>query len=205
METGFLLYFVQVGKAFRYIPHVKPFVKKYSNTLKIIAVTLLVLIPWMKVSQSSAVGSFSNVPISSMFACIAWALAMHILYGVINLAASLLLRLDKPALKAIVVLASQKSLTVAVTVLAFLPFSASQLGLIALPIVLIHLVILVLDSIIVARWYIWDQRKKARVLGDQCNGDVPQCNGALLTDQADTGVVAATESQQTKLNCESAV
>mgnify|MGYP001798331310 FL=1 len=138
------------------------------------------MIPWMKVSQSSASGSFDNLQVGSIFACVAWGLTIHVLYGIINLMASLILRIERPALKTLVVLASQKSLTVAVTVLAFLPFSSDQQGLIALPIVMIHLAVLVIVSVIVVRWNIWDQGKQS---AEQQDGNALQCNGVLITEQ----------------------
>lgn len=137
----------------RYIPKVKPFVKKFNVTLKILSITLLVLIPWMKVSLSSQQGALSKISAASIFAVLGWGLMLHFAFMIMNLVVSLLCRIDIPALKCLVILASQKSLTVAVTIMALLPFSGLEQGMMALPIVIIHLGVLVLDAVIVVVWH----------------------------------------------------
>ncbi|KXJ17867.1 putative sodium/metabolite cotransporter BASS4, chloroplastic [Exaiptasia diaphana] len=151
-----------VGKGMRYIPKVKPFVKKYSITLKTMSVTLLTAIPWMKVSVSSQQGAFGDVSVGSVFALLGWGLFLHFGFMVMNLLLSLLFRIDTPALKCIVVLASQKSLTVAVTIMALLPFSGVEQGIMALPIVIIHLGVLVLDAVIVTIWHNWEMKRETK-------------------------------------------
>ncbi|KAK3716092.1 hypothetical protein QZH41_019623 [Actinostola sp. cb2023] len=148
-----------VGKAMRYIPKVKPFVKKYNITLKTISVTLLVAIPWMKVSVSSQQGAFANVSAGGIFAILGWGMMLHFAFMIMNLVLSLLLRIDSPATKCVVILASQKSLTVAVTIMALLPFSGIEQGIMALPIVIIHLGVLVTDAVIVTLWHSWDLKR----------------------------------------------
>ncbi|XP_031555753.1 probable sodium/metabolite cotransporter BASS4, chloroplastic isoform X1 [Actinia tenebrosa] len=149
-----------VGKGMRYIPKVKPFVKKFSNTLKILSITLLIMVPWLKVSVSSQQGAFNDVTIGGIFAILGWGLFLHLVFMGLILAVSLLLCIEKPAVKCLVILASQKSLTVAVTVVALLPFTGAEQGIMALPMIIIHLGILVLDSVIVTIWHNWEMKRK---------------------------------------------
>ncbi|EDO45921.1 predicted protein [Nematostella vectensis] len=151
-----------VGKGCRYIPKVKLFVKRFSDTLKLMSITLLVMIPWMKVSVSSQGGAFTTIPVTGMLAVLAWGLLLHLFFMVMNLALCRVLKIEAPATKCVVVLASQKSLTVAVTVMSLLPISGPRQGLMALPMILIHLGILVLDAVIVTLWHNWDVRKAKR-------------------------------------------
>lgn len=162
----------------RYIPKVKPFVKKYSTSLKLISITLLVAIPWMKVSVSSQQGAFGKISAASIFAVLGWGLALHFVFMIMNLVFSLICRIDMAALKSVVVLASQKSLSVAITVMALLPFSVIEQGIMTLPMVIIHLGILLIDSVIVTVWHNVElQLKKAKGIKTQLNGEV------LLADE----------------------
>ncbi|KAL9974288.1 hypothetical protein ACROYT_G011305 [Oculina patagonica] len=149
-----------VGKSVRYVPRVKPFVMKYSNTLKMISIVLLSMVPWIKVSQASDKNAFSGVSAGSIFAVLAWGMTMHILFIVIILLPSLLLKLEKPALKSVVIMASQKSMAVAVTVVGYLPFTHAQQGVISIPMIIIHLGILVSDSFWASCWLARDDKKK---------------------------------------------
>lgn len=163
----------QVGKGLRYIPHVKPCVKKYSNTLKVISIILLTMIPWLKVSQASAQKAFSSISVASIFAVLGWGLAMHLLFIIIILLPCFILKLEKPALKSVVIMASQKSLAVAVTVSGYLPFTQAEQGLLSLPLIMIHLGILVSDSVWASWWFAWDaKREKSAAVDMTLNGDL---------------------------------
>ncbi|EDO43375.1 predicted protein, partial [Nematostella vectensis] len=152
--------FVQVGKGLRYIPKVKSFVKRFTNCLKLLSVALLIMIPWMKVSNSSDQGAFNSLYIPSVFAILTWGVSLHVVFMGFNLVVSLVLKFDPPTCKCIVILASQKSLVVMVTVLSLLPFSSAAQGLMALPAIIIHLGVLVLDAFVVTWWHNRDERRK---------------------------------------------
>ncbi|PFX13479.1 TBC1 domain family member 10A [Stylophora pistillata] len=149
-----------VGKGLRYIPHVKPCVKKYSNTLKVISIILLTMIPWLKVSQASAQRAFTGISVGSLFAVVGWGLAVHLLFIIIVIFPCFLLKLEKPVLKSVVIMATKKSLAVVVTIAGFLPFTQAEQGLLSLPLILIHLGILVADSVWASWWISWDAKKE---------------------------------------------
>ena len=150
----------------------KRLVIKFSDTLKVISIILLTIIPWLKVSQASAQKAFSGISVASIFAVLGWGLAMHVLFIIVIFPPCLLLKLARPALKSVVIMASQKSLAVAVTISGFLPFTQAEQGLISLPLIIIHLGILVTDSVLASRWSAWDAKKdKAKAKSALQNGD----------------------------------
>ena len=59
--------------------------------------------------------------------------------------------MDKPALKSVVILANKTTLAIAVTICGHLPFTQAEQGLIRLPLIIIHIGILVSDSV----WASW--------------------------------------------------
>ena len=131
------------------------------------------MIPWLKVSQASAQKAFSSISVASIFAVLGWGLAMHLLFIIIILLPCFILKLEKPALKSVVIMASQKSLAVAVTVSGYLPFTQAEQGLLSLPLIMIHLGILVSDSVWASWWFAWDaKREKSAAVDMTLNGDL---------------------------------
>ena len=154
------------------MPYVKPCVKRFSNTLKMISIVLLTMIPWMKVSQASAENAFTEISVASIFAVLGWGLAMHVLFIFVIYPPCLILKLEKPSLKSVMIMASQKSLAVAVTVSGFLPFTQAEQGLISLPLIIIHLGIMVVDSVWATCWFARDAKKeKSAATVNMSNGD----------------------------------
>jgi len=170
-----------VGKGLRYVSRVKSCVVKFSDTLKVISIILLAIIPWLKVSRASAQKAFSGISVASIFVVLGWGLAMHFLFIIVILPPCLLLKLKKPALKSVMILASQKSLAVAVTISGFLPFTQAEQGLVSLPLIVIHIGILVFDSVWASLWFAWDAKQKEK------SGAESQENGGsvLQADQND--------------------
>lgn len=118
--------------------------------LTLISNLALICIPWMKFSQSSE--KLGQILSSSLALVVGCGILIHLLYLGINDAASRLLRLPLAARKAVVLLASQKTLPVAMTVLAFLPVPAETKGLIAIPCITSHLSQIFLDAFLATRW-----------------------------------------------------
>lgn len=110
----------------------------------------LISIPWMKFSQSAE--RLSQLLLSSLALVVLSGVLIHLLYLALNDGASRLLRLPLEARKAVVILASQKTLPVAMTVLAFLPVPAEAKGLIAIPCITSHLTQIFLDAFLATRW-----------------------------------------------------
>ena len=127
-----------------------------ANRARITALSNLALIsiPWMKFSESS--DRLVAVAPASLLVVILAGLVIHGVYLALNDAATRLLRLDGPARKAVVLMASQKTLPVALTVLALIPDeSVAPVGgkaLLAIPCITSHLGQIFVDAFIATRW-----------------------------------------------------
>ena len=110
----------------------------------------LISVPWMKFSQSSE--RLAQIAPLSLVLLVVAGVAVHLLYLLFNQGASRLLRLEPGEGKAVVIAASQKTLPVALTVLAFLPVPAEVKGLVAIPCITSHLGQIFVDAILATRW-----------------------------------------------------
>ena len=81
----------------------------------------MVVIIWVTVSSTSYKGQLQQLTIVSVLFLIGWAIGIHLLFIIINFLATVALRLPKDQQKCIIILASQKTLAVGVSLLAFLP------------------------------------------------------------------------------------
>ena len=121
-----------VGKVIQtYSQRVREIVKKRKITMKLLSSFLLVMVPWMKVSTS--VEKMNKVDFASIVACFGIGTGIHLLYLSINLLGTKALNLDVPERKAVVILASQKTLPVSVTIIDFLPDAMGSKGVMVLP------------------------------------------------------------------------
>ena len=113
----------------------------------------LISIPWMKFSESSE--RLASVALASLAVLIVAGLAIHAVYLVLNYTVTRLAGFDLPTRKAVVLMTSQKTLPVALTVLALIPDSAlsSEVkGLIAIPCITSHLGQIFVDAVIATKW-----------------------------------------------------
>ena len=125
------------------------------NRTRITSISNLALIsvPWMKFSESSA--ALAEVALGSLVVLIAAGLAIHMLYLGMNAAVCGSLGVEVAARKAVVLLASQKTLPVAMTVLALIPeevLASDIKGLVAIPCITFHLGQIFLDAVVATRW-----------------------------------------------------
>ena len=74
-------------------------------------------------------GALDKIDAGSVFVVIGWFLVIHLAFFVTNQAASLGLRLSRPAARAMVVMASQKTFPITAAVISYLPDSAGDKGL----------------------------------------------------------------------------
>ena len=126
-----------------------------ANRTRITALSNLALIsiPWMKFSDSSE--RLAAVAVPGLLMLILAGLVIHGVYLAVNDAATRLLRLDAPARRAVVLMASQKTLPVALTVLALIPDEAvapGLKGLLAIACITSHLGQIFVDAFIATRW-----------------------------------------------------
>ncbi|MBT6146032.1 MAG: hypothetical protein HOH74_11415, partial [Gemmatimonadetes bacterium] len=113
----------------------------------------LISIPWMKFSESS--DRLAAVAATSLLVLVAAGLVVHVVFLALNALASQALGLESAQRKAVVLMASQKTLPVALTVLALIPdsaVSADVKGLIAIPCITSHLGQIFVDAVLATRW-----------------------------------------------------
>ncbi|KAG5188635.1 cysteine proteinase cathepsin F [Tribonema minus] len=140
-----------VGQAIRFlVPPVRTLVTRHKTALKLISSTSLALIVWQTVSRSAE--DILAVSGGSIVAIIAASLIMHVAYLVVSfVTARYLLRLGDAELKAVVIMSSEKTLPVAIAVIAFLTNVGSE-GLLSIPPIVSQQVQLFMDSFIATKW-----------------------------------------------------
>jgi len=127
------------------------FASSHKTQLSMLSNFLLVLIVWQTVSRSA--GELKSVAAADAGILLAWAVVLHSTYLVCNGAAATLLRLEAGEWIAVVLLTSQKTLPVTISVLSFLPESiVGEQGLLAIPPIIGHITQLIIDSVIVSVW-----------------------------------------------------
>lgn len=141
-----------VGKGLQYIKPFFEFCKKIKPVLRIISIFLLICLAFMKISQASAAGSLEKVSALNIVLFICWSWTVHSVYLVLNGLASFILRLSIIETKCIVILASQKSVAIAIAIVIYLPYQFGDQGLMAIPLVLSHLSMILFDACLISIW-----------------------------------------------------
>ncbi|MEW6750050.1 MAG: bile acid:sodium symporter [Candidatus Latescibacterota bacterium] len=125
-------------------------VDRHRDALAVTSNLALISVPWMQFSQSS--GRLAQIAGTGIALIVVFGLGIHVVYLLLNDGGARLLRLPPPARTAVVLLASQKTLPVALTVLAFLPIPPETKGLVAIPCVTTHLGQIFFDAVLATRW-----------------------------------------------------
>lgn len=134
-----------VGKLCRWFDFVRRFSREYSDTIKQLSSLFLVLIPWMKVSQSAAqISSLNGGIIAAVFGVGA---AAHLVLLAFCAAVAAPLPLANASRKAIIIMSSQKTVSIAVAFLALLPEAMSP-GVMVIPCVISHFTQIVIDAFV---------------------------------------------------------
>lgn len=134
-------------------PWVRAQCKRFKTPLKLFSSLLLATIPWMKISGSA--DALRTINASAFFSMWFAGMGSHCLLLVLNFAAChYVLRLNPPEESAVVIIASQKTLPVAVSILALVPTTEYRLsaGLVAIPIVVCHVSQIFIDSFVASRY-----------------------------------------------------
>ena len=130
----------------------REFVHDYTKTLKVISITFVLCIPWMKISKAKLAGSFEVVSALNLFIVLLWAVGLHLVMLVVNYIGAWLIRVNLAVRKTLVILASTKALAIALSVISFLPPEIGDAGLMSLPLIVMHLALLLIDSTWVVHW-----------------------------------------------------
>ncbi|GLI65334.1 hypothetical protein VaNZ11_008880, partial [Volvox africanus] len=151
------------------LPEIRAWVDSNRRTLSIISGALLSLVPWIQVSKALAQGV--AVAPGALATAVSCSLGLHVFYLALNAAAAEVFRLGgadprvaAPTRRALVVVASQKTLPVAMAVLGRLGpvVGAEAAGCAALTAVFSHLAQTCADFWLVSRWLEYIQRREAK-------------------------------------------
>lgn len=142
-----------IGKAVQgTIPNGPKISKDYKTPLTVFSNFNLVFIVWQSVSRSQS--TITSQPAGRIVACIACGVCLHLVFWCINVGMFAAPGLpDMHGRRAVFLLASQKTLPVAMAIISGLPEeSFGQAGLVALPCIFGHLSQLIIDSFLVDAW-----------------------------------------------------
>lgn len=139
-----------IGKLVREaIPGAKPWVKKWKVWLSLTSTGMLVMVVWQTLSRAQ--DTITSVNFTEILSVIAAGIGLHFVYLAINWPACTLLKLKRREFKAVVLMTSQKTLPVTVTVISFLSSLGAE-GLMTIPGLVAHMSQLFIDAYIAARW-----------------------------------------------------
>lgn len=125
--------------------------EKRKLQLSLFSSANLICIVWMNLSDAKS--DLFQQEFLDVFLILIASIVMHVVYLVLNRQIAKLMGLKDPEYKAVVLMASQKTLPVSVTVISFLdPDDVGNLGLITIPCIVGHLAQIFMDSFIVSRW-----------------------------------------------------
>lgn len=142
---------MMVGKTLRELSsHLQTFATSHKVMLGLINNGSLICVVWQTLSRSQS-KLIKQDPID-ILQVIAAGIGMHLVYLIWNFGAVTLLRIDQKERKAVLILASQKTLPVSVTVISFLSEKVGDLGLVTIPCIVGHISQLFIDAYIVSRW-----------------------------------------------------
>jgi solute carrier family 10 (sodium/bile acid cotransporter), member 7 len=133
------------------------------SNITVVSNLALISVPWMKFSQSS--DRLAAVAPDQLLMLVGAGLVIHVLYLALNGGATRLFGFSVPVRKAVVMMASQKTLPVALTVLALIPdevLSAQSKGLVVIPCITSHLGQIFVDAFLATRWSTMDHESDGR-------------------------------------------
>ncbi|GAB5407632.1 MAG: hypothetical protein Aurels2KO_58630 [Aureliella sp.] len=153
---------------------VQRFVTRYKTLLSLTSSVSLVCIVWQTLSRSQE--GIKKQSVVNILEALAGAIAMHLVFLAFNFIGVGILRLSDRERKAVLIMASQKTLPVTVTVISFLKESeVGDLGLITIPCVIAHISQLFIDAYIVGVWIArYEAQEIAPLLSDDAGDKNPQ-------------------------------
>jgi len=129
---------VIVGKLLQFIPRVPQTVSRFKRWISVITSTCLAIMLWMKVAKAVEDRAFDGVKWQSLLILIGFVLMMCLINILVNSAFSVLLCLRNTYIKVMLLMVSQKTLVMAVTLVQVLPLTLGEMGLILVPCFVAH-------------------------------------------------------------------
>jgi len=126
-------------------------VKKHKTYLSNTSNLSLITIVLMSISKSQP--KIVSLDVLSLLGLVMVGLLIHAIYLAFNFSvAHYLLKLPLPLKKSVVVMCSQKTLPMAMTIVAFLPEEVGEPGLVSIPCIVSHLVQIFADAFLCSKW-----------------------------------------------------
>lgn len=123
---------------------------KYKAELTLVNNSCLITVVWMSISKSAT--DLINTNVGTIFAVLFAAVVLHVVMLVFNYGATALLGFSGPERVATVMMSSQKTLPVAMTIISYLPEDVfGSTGLIAIPCIVCHITQLFMDAPLATR------------------------------------------------------
>lgn len=129
---------VIVGKLLQCIPKVPEAVAVVKRWVSIVTSSCLAIMLWMKVSKAVADEAFNGVKWQSLLILIGFVLMMCAINIVVNTTFSALLCMRSTYIRVMILMVSQKTLVMAVTLVQVLPETLGEMGLILVPCFVAH-------------------------------------------------------------------
>jgi len=152
---------------------VQNFVKNHKVSVGLTNNALLIMIVWMTISSGAS--NIIDQSAGTVILVILTEIIVHGCYLTLNFGATNALQLPKQEFRAVLLLASQKTLPVAATIITYLEMEGLNAGLMTLPCIMGHISQLLIDSGIVSYWLHKDEKEK------QTGGDAGDAGGAGAT------------------------
>eukprot|EP01023_Acetabularia_acetabulum_P047811 TRINITY_DN5041_c0_g1_i1.p1 TRINITY_DN5041_c0_g1~~TRINITY_DN5041_c0_g1_i1.p1 ORF type:complete len:380 (-),score=40.07 TRINITY_DN5041_c0_g1_i1:102-1241(-) len=147
-----------VGKIVRHSSEkILTFGKAHKVELSMINNGSLVMVVWQTISQSQE--SIVNTKFTSILLLILSGIGLHFLYLALNFACVNAARWEVSEQRAVLLIASQKTLPVAITIISYFGAAVGDQGLITLPCIIGHLSQLFIDSYFVSRMVAFDNKQ----------------------------------------------
>jgi len=147
---------VILGKILQCIPGVPKTVQRFKRWISIITSLCLAIMLWMKVAKACDEDAFVGVKWQSLLFLVGFVLMMCVVNIGTNIFFSILLCMKHPFIRVMVLMVSQKTLVMAVTLVQVLPEAIGSVGLILVPCFVAHPTQIMVFSIIAAQMKKYD-------------------------------------------------
>lgn len=139
-----------LGRLFQCHVGIQRHASRYKTALSASCAAALATIPLIEISSSAAI--IKTLEPASLLAIILVAILIHATFLTWNLLATRCLRFPDAMRRSVVIMASEKAITVAAAILPLLPDSVGTRGIVIIPVILGHFAQIAIDACIVSSW-----------------------------------------------------
>lgn len=193
-----------IGKAIQYFTIVQTLVKRYKVTLKLLSSAFLMFIPWNSMSVASDL--LKDTGTNPVLLVVGVAIGMHILLLLFNYGVCCLLqyagcniRLSEQ--KAVVINSSQKTINTAVAVIALLPLTVGNKGMITVPVIIGHFAQIIIDSLIITYWKTVRENAEEEVVNDKTRLPPISSSSSSGNSSGSSISCSSSSSSSSDINC----